>query len=94
MISLHVSHAKRKGGGGGEVKITRQTEKKDRYSRTTAIVFKIGEAGGCFSLSLTTNNRDLYSDCFQCGPKKMCLIDNTLFICVKGVADRSRKRVV
>jgi hypothetical protein len=57
--------------GGGEGKIIRQTcRQKKRIGIQTAMVFKIGVAGGCFSLSLSTHTRDLD---VSNGPKKVYL---------------------
>ncbi len=65
-----------------------QTPKK-RIGRKTAIVFKVSVAVGCFSLSLSTNYRDLCINCFQCGPKKVCLFRQHL----KNLCKRGRRQV-
>jgi hypothetical protein len=45
-----------------------------------------------FFIATVNNNLNLYLD-VSSGPKKKCSrFDNTLFICVNGVADRSCQR--
>ncbi len=90
MIYVHVSNAKRERGGNMK---NIKTPKK-RVGRMTAIIFEVGVAFGCFSLSLSTNYRDFSSIVSSAAPKKCACFDSTSKTQGNGVGDRSRKMVV
>jgi hypothetical protein len=97
IISLHVSHAKREGGGKGKIICIRQTYRhtKNCIGIKTAMVFEIGVAGGCFSLSLSKHNQDLYIDVSSGPQKKVCLFrKHTFYLCKRGRRQVAKKGCV
>ncbi len=67
---------------------------KKKMGRTTATVFEVGIAVGCWVLSLSTNYRDFSAIVSSAAPKKCACVDSTSKTQGNGVGDRSRKMVV